>query len=125
MAVGQFQIQGLVQGSPNPQLVLPPYYLPSPTSIPEVIPVTLAASANTITIPHPSTNGMVLIVPPNYAWPTALSTFSGTLTLKGVSGDTGILISNTYPTEFALAATSPSSFVITATTTGTMTVIVA
>lgn len=125
MSVGQFTIDGIVQGSPNPQLVLPPYYIPSVTSTPEVLPVTLSAAANTIAIPNHSTNAVVILIPPNYAWPTPLSTFTGTLTLKGVTGDTGILISNTWPTMFSLASTSPSSIVVTSSATGSMTVVVA
>lgn len=124
-AVGQMVISGIVQGANNPQLVLPPYYIPTTTSTPETIPVTLAASANTIAIPNASTNAWLIIVPPNYGWPTPSTSFTGTLTLKGVTGDTGYLISNTWPTVLALAPTSGANIVITSTAIGSMNIVVA
>lgn len=123
MAVGQIQIQGLVQGSPAPQLVFPPYYIPSPTSTPQTQEVNLSIGANTITPYAVTTNSSVFIIPPNYAFPTALSTFGGVLTLKGVTGDTGIIISNTWPTHFTFAPTTATTFVINSTATGTLLVI--
>lgn len=125
MAVGQFQISGLVQGSPNPQLVLPPYYIPSATSNPEIIPVTLANGDNSITVTKATTNGICILVPPNYAWPTPSVAFAGVLTIKGVSGDTGYVISNTWPTTIALAPTSSTTLHLNSTATGTMNLVVA
>jgi hypothetical protein len=119
MAVGQFTIDGIVQGSPNPQLVLPPYYIPSPTSEPTITDVALINGSTTITIPNGggSNVAMAIFVPPNYAWPTPLTTYTGTIRLKGVSGDTGFTISNTWPT--ALAVGQSGSFVVTCSQTGT------
>lgn len=67
----------------------------------------LSVGANTITIP--SSSGISVkgatIVPP--------SGNTQSLILKGVSGDTGITISNTDPTSIAFE-TAPASFVLTA-----------
>lgn len=64
--------------------------------------VELSAGANTITVPDGATG--VTIVP--------RSTNTATLTLKGVSGDTGIALALTSPTSIGLATVT--SFVITA-----------
>jgi hypothetical protein len=64
---------------------------------------TLASGANTITVPSASCV-WVIIIPP--------SSNTQTLTLKGVTGDTGIALSKTGP--FLLSLASVSSFVLTA-----------
>src|SRR3972149_336879 len=67
---------------------------------------TLASGANTITIPTGGTvPTAVTIVPPTGN--------TNSITLKGVSGDTGITIHLTDPTTIALAS-SVTSFVLTA-----------
>lgn len=78
--------------------------------------VTLAVGANTITVPSGST--AVVLLPPNT---TTSSSFGGTLTVKGVTGDTGIAISNKWPTMFGWD-TPPGSFVVNSTATGTLVV---
>ena len=119
MSVGQIQISGLTQGSPVPELVLPPYYIPSATSFPNINTVTLNnGSPTTVSLYNPTVNGVLIIVPPNYAWPTPGSSFAGTITFKGASGDTGFLISNTWPTVIALTSTSATSIVLLASTSG-------
>jgi hypothetical protein len=124
MAVGQFQIQGLVQGSPNPQLVLPPYYIPVPTAVPSTQEVHLSVGFNVISYPLGGTgNSIAIIVPPNYAWPTPSTSYTGTLTLKGVTGDTGVPISNTYPTF--ISGAGESAIGITASAVGTITMVYA
>lgn len=65
--------------------------------------ITLASGANTITVPTGST--MVIIVPP--------TTNTQTMTLKGVTGDTGIALDVAKPFVLSLAA-GVASFVITA-----------
>lgn len=66
-----------------------------------------------ITVPSGAT--FVRILPPNAVIPTPNPTFSGTLTLKGASGDTGCPISTKYPTEIVWdSATAPSTFVLNA-----------
>lgn len=67
--------------------------------------ITLAAGANTITVPGGgSTVKGVTIIPPE------LNEFS--ITLKGVTGDTGIVISPVDPTSIGLDGVT--SFVLTA-----------
>ncbi|HYE77355.1 MAG TPA: hypothetical protein VEI97_05150 [bacterium] len=66
---------------------------------------TLSSGANTITVP--SLAGGVVFIPPT-------DNASVTLTLKGVSGDTGISISGKAWTVLTFPATPPASFVINA-----------
>lgn len=67
----------------------------------------LASGANTITVPLVSgiTVKGATIIPP--------SANAFAITLKGVTGDTGVVISNTDPTSIAFE-TAPVSFVLTA-----------
>ena len=80
--------------------------------------VTLSVGANTVTVPSGVT--WAQIVPPNAAYPQPNPTWGGTLTLKGVTGDTGVAISNKYPVDIKWdSGNVPSSFVLTSTATGT------
>ena len=72
---------------------------------------TLSSGANTITPPTGAT--LCVIFPPNASSPVPNPPNSATLTLKGITGDTGVAISNTYPT-FLEWDTAPATFVITA-----------
>lgn len=65
---------------------------------------TLSAGANTITPPSTTTTCAVIVPPTGNVQ---------TLTLKGVTGDTGVPLSLTDPTSIALPAT-PGTFVLTA-----------
>lgn len=66
---------------------------------------TLASGANTITPPAGATPVAVTIIPP--------SGNTSTITLKGVTGDTGVVLHTTDPTTIAL--NSPTdTFVLTA-----------
>lgn len=69
--------------------------------------LSLASGANTITVPSSSgiTVKGALLIPP--------AGNTQTLTLKGVSGDTGVALSKTEPT-FISFDTPPATFVITA-----------
>ena len=89
------------------------------TAVPAETVVTLINGANTITVPTGATNA--IIVPPNAAFPQPNPSYAGTLTLKGVTGDTGVAISNTYLTYLPWD-TAPSTFVIAATAVGTLVV---
>ena len=81
--------------------------------------ISLSVGANTITLP--SSISAAFIIPPNASYPQPNPTYGGTLTLKGVTGDTGVPISNTFITPLQFdTATSPSSIVINATATGTL-----
>lgn len=68
----------------------------------------LSSGANTISTsncPALAKAGGVILIPP--------SGNTTSLTLKGVSGDTGIALSLTAPTMLTFATTPPTSFVIT------------
>ena len=86
----------------------------------QTVAVALIVGATTVSIPTGSTS--VVLFPPNSANPVANPSFAGTLTVKGVSGDTGIVVSNKNPTLLSFDSLNTSSFlVITSTATGTMT----
>ena len=79
----------------------------------QTLTVACTSGANTITVPTGST--FCGIFPPNAASPVPNPPNASTLTLKGVTGDTGVAISNTYPTYLEWdAATTPSTICITA-----------
>jgi hypothetical protein len=83
--------------------------------------VTLSNGATTVTLPTGATGA--IIIPPNAAVPSPNPAWSGTLTLKGVSGDTGVPISTKYLTHIPWdTATVPASFVLTANMAGTCSV---
>jgi hypothetical protein len=107
-AVGQIQIQGQIQGAGYPAagLTFPPYYIGLPSAVPEILTLTLTGGFNSLAIPTGAS--VALFVPPNYSWPTPLTGFQGLLTFKGVTGDTGTVISNTAP--FLLSLTTTSAF---------------
>ncbi len=69
--------------------------------------VALSSGANTITVPTSGSNlpTAVTIIPP--------AANATSITLKGVTGDTGVRIHNTDPTSIALDS-SVTSFVLTA-----------
>jgi hypothetical protein len=68
--------------------------------------VTLASGANTITPPSGGTTPVaVTIIPP--------AGNTQTITLKGITGDTGIALSKTDPTTIGLGSSS-ATFVLTA-----------
>jgi hypothetical protein len=66
--------------------------------------VALASGANTITVPTGATG--VLIIPP--------AANAQTLTLKGVTGDTGVPISPSQPSLIMFATAPPATIVVTA-----------
>lgn len=81
----------------------------------------VSVSTNTA-ISLPTGLTCLVIVGPNGVYPAPNPSYGGTLTLKGVSGDTGINISAKYPTvlEWDTTTTSPSSIVINATVATTV-----
>lgn len=75
--------------------------------------VTLTTGANTITLPTGLTS--LIIVGPNGTNPTPNPSSGSVLTLKGVAGDTGVPMSNAYPTVLQWdTGQSPASIVINA-----------
>jgi hypothetical protein len=94
-------LSGLPQGSVN--VALPPI-IPSSSNLYAETTVVLASGANTVTVPTWAVG--CIITPP--------TSNTVALTLKGVTGDTGILIGLNAPLMLSFPATPPTSFVITA-----------
>ena len=120
-ANGVLTLNANVTGSPDGARALGPFVITTAAAVTETLPVALSIGANTITVPSGTT--CCLILPPNAPSTTSTgsSTFAGSLTLKGVSGDTGSAISNKWPTLLSFD-TAPSSIVVNSTATGTLTV---
>jgi hypothetical protein len=93
-------LTNLAQGSVT---VAPPALIPNASNNYAETAVTLASGANTITVPSWAVG--CLITPP--------TNNTQTITLKGVTGDTGVAISETAPTLLSFT-TPPASFVLTA-----------
>jgi hypothetical protein len=113
---GYVAISGQITNVPQGTALIGPLTIaPSSSNFMSVLNVVLGSGANTIAVPSWASG--VLIQPP--------SGNGVALTLKGVTGDTGIPISETGPTLLSFTtATIPSSFVITAAslTTGDTTI---
>jgi len=119
-ASGNLTIAANVTGGLDGARSFGPITITTAAAITQTVSVALIVGATTVSIPTSST--AVVFFPPNAANPLPNPTFAGTLTLKGISSDTGIVISNKFPTEFTFDALSTStSFVITSTATGTAT----
>ena len=117
MATGNLNIAATIQGDAAGSWAFTSSY-PVPTTVQGETIVTLTNGSTTVTVP--SAASVAVIVPPNSAYPQPNPNWSGTLTLKGVSGDTGVPISTKYPTPISWdTATTPASFVLTATAAGT------
>ena len=117
-ASGNITLAANVTGGLDGARSFGPVNITSSAAITQTVSVALIVGSTTVSIPTGAT--AVVFFPPNAANPLPNPTFGGTLTLKGVSGDTGIVISNKYPTEFAFDSLNTStSFVITSTATGT------
>lgn len=104
MASGVITISGTITGLPQGTWTLPPFTITiNAGGNYAQTEVTLASGANTITVP--SWASVCIIDPP--------SNNTQTLTLKGVTGDTGVPISETEATLLNFT-TPPANFVITA-----------
>ena len=119
--VGNITIAANISGGPEGTWTLTPpagvRAIPAAVYSEQII--TLSIGANTITLP--ALASAAFIIPPNNAFPQPNPAFSGTLTLKGVTGDTGVPISTSYVTVLEFdTATSPATIVITSTATGTL-----
>lgn len=102
---GSVTIAGLLTGTTAGTQYPGPYTLtPNAAGNYAVTETTLASGANTITVP--TWAALCIIAPP--------ITNAVALTLKGVTGDTGILIDLTSPSLLNFPSTPPASFVVTA-----------
>lgn len=106
---GTVSINGTVNQIPQGPFQIGPLTL-TPNSSNELAStnIKLANGANTITIP--TWAAYILIVPD--------PTNAVVMTLKGVSGDTGIPLSLTGPSVVSLGASPPANFVLTSTGAG-------
>jgi len=97
-------ISGVKPGVGAGPQTIGPLTITANASIGAVTDIVLASGANTITVPAGST--AMVIVPP--------TTNTQTLTLKGVTGDTGVPLSPTQPSVISFPASAPSTVVLTA-----------
>jgi hypothetical protein len=101
---GYVAISGNINNVPQGTTAIGPLTIAATSSnLFSITNVVLGSGANTITVPSWAVG--VLIQPP--------SGNTQTLTLKGVTGDTGVAISETGPTLLSFT-TPPSTFVVTA-----------
>jgi hypothetical protein len=115
-ATGNITLASNVTGGVDGARSFGPITITANNAVTQTTTVTLAVGANTITVPSGATAAVLL--PPNT---TTSSSFGGVLTVKGVSGDTGIAVSNKWPTLFGFD-TAPSTFVVNSTAVGSLVV---
>jgi hypothetical protein len=106
MSTAYLDVSGAVQSAPTGGRTIGPLRITSAAANGQVQEVVLASGANTITVPTtPATTGCVIQLP---------STNTFTTTLKGVTGDTGVVIGKTGFTVLTWeAAAAPSTFCLT------------
>jgi len=112
---GNLNILGTINALPQGTVsISPPTIIPNGQNLFGETNVNLASGANTINVPTWAAGA--IITPP--------ATNTVALTLKGISGDTGIAIGNTAPMMLSFPASPPTSFVISAAslTTGLTTI---
>ena len=112
MATASVNITGAFSGLSTGSRQIGPLTINAATANGQVTEVVLASGANTITVPAtPATSGCIIVLP---------STNTAVVTLKGVSGDTGIAIGKTTTTVLNWDSTAaPSSFVLNSASTQT------
>ena len=116
-AAGNLTIQANVTGGPDGARTFGPLTVTTNAAVTQTTTLTLSVGANTVTIP--TGTSVVVLLPPNSTAYGTTATFGGTLTLKGVSGDTGSTMSIKNPTVLSFD-TAPSSIVINSTAAGTL-----
>jgi hypothetical protein len=117
MAAGSVSVQGNVSGLPTGGVSFGPLTFNLPTPILSDSVVALSSGNNAVTVPAGST--FVLITGPNLANPIPNPSFGGTITLKGVNGDTGVVLRNDGFLALCLPA-SASNFVLNASGSATV-----
>ena len=108
-------LTGNTNNQPSGSRNLGPLTIALSAAVDTVTTTTLASGANTITVPAGAT--VAVILGPNSSNPQPNPNWGGTLTVKGVTGDTGIVVSAKYPTMLTFD-TAPANFVITASIAG-------
>lgn len=111
-ATATIRIDGSIAGAPDGTHVIGPLYITSSAANASVQQLVLQSGANTITTPtNISTSGCIICLP---------SANTAVVTLKGVSGDTGIAIGKTTTQVLNWDPTAaPSSFVLNSASTQT------
>lgn len=118
MATGNITIAANITGGPDGSWSLNTTFT-APSAVQGETVVALTVGLATIAVPSGATSA--IIVPPNAAVPQPNPSWGGTLTLKGVSGDTGVAISNKYLTPLVWdTGNVPANIVLTSTATGTL-----
>src|SRR5581483_6089283 len=98
MATGNVTLAANTSGGPDGARSFGPWTITTPTAITETLPVALSVGANTIAVPAGAT--VMVVIPPNLTSPGVPApnpAYGGTLTLKGITGDTGVPLSVKYP----------------------------
>jgi hypothetical protein len=109
---GNVTVAGNVVGNPGGARSFGPITITAATAVESDQTIALSSGNNTITVPTGAT--CVFLTGPNGVTPSPNPTYGGTLTIKGVAGDTGTVMSAKWPTLLAWD-TAPASFVINAT----------
>lgn len=120
MASGSLTLFGSVSGGPDGARTFGPLAITSNAPVIAETSVTLIAGSVTVTVPPGAT--AVVLFPPNAASPVPNPAYGGQLRLQGVAGDTGVALSARWPSVIPWDAPNlPASFVLTATSAGTLT----
>lgn len=101
---GSITLSGTISTVPPGSAEISVTLTPSPSNLIEILNLILASGANTIAVPTWANYCLIEPSPGN----------TEGLTLKGVTGDTGVAISPVNPTLLSFPATTPADIVITA-----------
>ena len=116
--VGQVEVTGNVSGGADGQRTFQQAWVIT-NGVDDTQTVSLVNGSVTVTVPTGTT--AIAIMPPNLTSPAPNPAYTGTLTLKGITGDTGFQIANNGPSYFTVP-NGFTSFVITATASGSLVV---
>ena len=120
MATGSINLMAAVSGGPDGARTFGPLSITTNAAVTAETSVSLISGS--VTVPVPAGSTAVVLFPPNGINPTPNPAFGGTLSLRGVAGDTGIALSNKWPTVLPFDPVNlPASFVLTSTAAGTLT----
>ena len=120
MATGSINLAAAVSGGPDGARTFGPLAITANAAVTAETSVTLTAGSVTVVVPAGAT--AVVLFPPNSINPVPNPAFGGSLSLRGVAGDTGIALSPKWPTVIPFDPVNPlTSFVLTSTAVGTLT----